>query len=439
LIGLQGMGTGVAGEGLLPFIGEDFGEFEWAGLQAVRNAKHVDHERVDRENMIEEAKERPQVEISADLNKLKVDLERLKALISKENEEPILQKSQKNELHKSQASKENEEPVLQQFNPIAAMYGGLGQFNPMTAALFGGDMPEWGEEFEGWGAELPLPGHIMVSFDEDHSTATKVRFNYQLLAGYIGVTLHWVITDQLHVNLPDIALGNYAACEACSGSIEMKDHAVHQLEVDVKLGKGHYGFWAVGEGRSDRFTKQLILALPYGLYWNIGPADVEFSFLYANMGCGVFDTGIAHGEAFAANAEDCAYITAANSWCGPTFLFNTVSHVCSCIPFGAMGCEFSPHTAMNVYKITSVTGGKPRGLPGKLLQKQSIHKMEDEQHQSVPTWAIVGGTLLSLLLILSIYFGRRKWLFSSAPYAIDMDETNYSMHGANLLENEVHV
>lgn len=130
-------------------------------------------------------------------------------------------------------------------------------------------MEAFGQNLE-FGAELPLPGRIAVALDELQSSATRIRMNFQLLGGYTGVRLHYVITDQLHLTLPDIHLGNYAACMKCFGSVMMNDYFAHYINIEVNLPPGHYGLWTVGDGRQDMFTKQLILTVPYGLYWNIG-------------------------------------------------------------------------------------------------------------------------------------------------------------------------
>lgn len=389
-----GIGAGLPGAGLMPF---GYGEGEWGegfgGLQKSNPESKEAKPEAKEETTPEEAKKEHDVVFP----------------------EPKLEAVKK----------------VEQVNPFAA---GI-----MSGLIGGGD--GFGDfemgEFEG--AELPLPGHIMISFDEDHSSATKIRMNYQMLAGYLGVKLHWVITDQIHVTLPDIALGNFAACETCSGTLPLVDHSAHWADIPVKLGKGHYGLWAVGEGRSDVFTKQLILALPYGLYWNIGPAAVEFSFLFANMGCNEYEDARHHGMAFAANAEDCAYIAASNTWCGNQFMFNTMNHVCSCMTFGAMQCDMESHPGSNIYKITHINGQKrnfvPRATPfANKVRKIAPHGKEKEDHQIFGAlWMYFAGGFSSFLLLLFLYvFFPSRWKRRS-PYPVDLDTTYYTMRGENLL------
>ena len=72
------------------------------------------------------------------------------------------------------------EPKLEAIKKVEAEQ----QINPFgVGGLIGGEGFADFEMGEFEGAELPLPGHIMISFDEDHSTATNIRMNYQMLAG----------------------------------------------------------------------------------------------------------------------------------------------------------------------------------------------------------------------------------------------------------------
>lgn len=75
--------------------------------------------------------------------------------------------------------------------------------------------------------------------------------------------------------------------------------------------------------------------------------------MFAGMGCKQSDYEAVHGEAFVAKAEDCAHITIANPVCGNTFIFNPISHVCSCAAFGMGECDFEEGKGNgNVYLIT---------------------------------------------------------------------------------------
>merc|ERR1719483_57307 len=218
----------------------------------------------------------------------------------------------------------------------------------------------------------------------------------------------------------------------------MNDYMKHYLDINigVNLPPGHYGLWTVGDGRQDMSTKQLILTVPYGLYWYIGHSQIEFKLMFAGMGCKGSESRMIHGEAFTAKAEDCAYITIANPVCGNTFIFNPISHVCSCTAFGAGGCDYEEgKDAGNVYHITKRPGKPSSYRPFTKLEKEK----SDFRKSEILLWSVLTA-VLGCVIGFSVAYSVCKWKICArnVPYDVYLD-TMENVGDENLLEGECQI